>query len=81
MYVQSKRGPWQLGGQTRLTGWAFQSTGWVFAHPVNMLEEALAAGQTEAREQSGGHADRAGTPRTKRWPPDKERWPVQRTER
>ena len=36
-----EEGPMQLGGQTRLTGWAFQSTGWVFAHPVNMLEEAL----------------------------------------
>ena len=30
-----------LGGQSLVTGWAAAVTGWVFAHPVNMLAEAL----------------------------------------
>ena len=30
-----------LGGQNLVTGWAVAITGWAFAHPVNMLAEAL----------------------------------------
>ena len=30
-----------LGGQYLVTGWAAAATGWAFAHPVNMLAEAL----------------------------------------
>ena len=30
-------------GWANLFGWAFQSTGWVFGYPVNMLEEAPGA--------------------------------------
>ena len=30
-----------LGGQIDATGWAIVVTGWAFAHPVGMLEEAL----------------------------------------
>jgi hypothetical protein len=31
----------RLGEQNLATGWAIWTTGWAFAHPVNMLEEAL----------------------------------------
>ena len=31
----------RLGGQNLATGCAIWTTGWAFAHPVNMLEEAL----------------------------------------
>ena len=35
----------RLGGQNLATGWVIWTTGWAFAHPVNMLEEALIAPQ------------------------------------
>ena len=37
-----------LGGQNLVTGWAVEITGWVSAHPVNMLAEALAERAPEA---------------------------------
>ena len=41
-----------LGGQKHSTGWAKIATGWVIAHPVNMLSEALPRGAESKKKKT-----------------------------